>query len=451
MRHFAQSLREKGFSVDYVTIDDKSNTGSLGGELRRISKRCKPDRVVVTEASEWDVREAQRSWDAEILPDDRFIADRDDFNTWAEDRNTLRMEYFYRLVRQKTGWLMDGKRPEGGRWNYDRENRKRLSDNTAIPDRKRFLPDSVTGEVIELVESRYRSHPGTVSSFGWAVTREEALTALGHFVSDCLPFFGDFQDAMKDDNHLLFHSLLSPYINAGLLLGHEVCEAALNAHAEGDAPLTATEGFIRQIAGWREFIRGVYWLKMPKYRSTNHLNAARPLPWFYWTGDTSMECLRRVIESTLTHAYAHHIQRLMVTGNFALLCGFDPAQVEEWYLAVYADAYDWVELPNTHGMTLYADGGIVGSKPYAASGAYINRMSDYCRNCSFDQKQRTGPEACPFNFLYWNFLLENKNLLEANHRMALAYRNLQRIPQAELDRIVSDAGEFLNSLESSNG
>ena len=451
MRHFAQSLRESGCSVDYVPVDDKSNTGSLGGELRRALRRHKPDRVVVTEASEWEIREAQRSWNVEILPDDRFIADHDEFDTWAEGRNTLRMEYFYRQVRQKTGWLMNDGRPEGGRWNYDRENRKRLSDSISIPARKRFVPDAVTREVIEMVEDRYRSHPGSTSHFGWAVTREEAHTALRHFISDCLPFFGDYQDAMKGDNDLLFHSLLSPYLNAGLLLGREVCEAAVSAYLDGCAPLPAAEGFIRQIAGWREFIRGVYWLRMPEYRSTNFLGASRPLPWFYWNGDTSMECMRRVIESTFKYAYAHHIQRLMVTGNFALLCGIDPAQVEEWYLAVYADAYDWVELPNTHGMTLFADGGMVGSKPYAASGAYINRMSDYCMNCPFDHKQKTGAKACPFNFLYWNFLIENENLLATNPRMTFAYRNLRRMAGAELDTIPSDAGKFLDALEGSNG
>ncbi|MBM9538432.1 cryptochrome/photolyase family protein [Desulfobulbus alkaliphilus] len=449
MRHFARRLQTRGVNVDYITVDDPANTQSLDGEIQRACGRHAPDRVVVTEASEWEVREAQRGWRAEVLPDDRFIASHDEFHSWAEGRGTLRMEYFYRQMRRKTGWLMDGDRPVGGRWNYDRENRRRLPVDVRIPERRRFVPDAVTRDVMSMVAARYPDHVGTMERFGWAVTREEALTALDHFVADILPMFGDYQDAMKRDENLLFHSLLSPYLNTGLLLGREVCQAALRTFEENRAPLAAIEGFIRQIAGWREFIRGVYWLLMPQYRSSNFLRATRSLPGFYWTGDTHMECLRQAIGSTLQNAYAHHIQRLMVTGNFALLAGLDPAQVEEWYLAVYADAFEWVELPNTHGMALFADGGIVGSKPYAASGAYINRMSDYCKSCPFDPQRKSGPEACPFTLLYWYFLMANEDLLAGNQRMALAYRNLRRMPAAERDRISSGAKSFLAGLDGS--
>ncbi len=451
MRHFARRLRASGITVDYVKSDDPANTQWLDGELQRARDRHVPDRVVVTEASEWAVREAQRSWRAEVLPDDRFIFGHDDFRTWAEGRETLRMEYFYRHVRRKTGWLMDGDRPVGGRWNYDRENRKSLSAKVRIPARQRFEPDAITRHVMKMVESRFPGHVGTTEGFGWAVTREEALKALDRFIAGFLPLFGDYQDAMKRHEDFLFHSLLSPCLNTGLLQGREVCESALRAFHEKRAPLAATEGFIRQIAGWREFIRGIYWLMMPEYQTTNYLRAKRPLPLFYWTGDTHMECMRQAIGSTLQNAYAHHIQRLMVTGNFALLAGIDPAQVEEWYLAVYADAFEWVELPNTHGMALFADGGIVGSKPYAASGAYINRMSDYCRSCPFDPRKKIGPEACPFTLLYWNFLMENEDLLATNQRMAIAYGNLRRMPGAERDRIASEARSFLAALDGSYG
>jgi deoxyribodipyrimidine photolyase-related protein len=251
---------------------------------------------------------------------------------------------------------------------------------------------------------------------------------MEQFITDCLPRFGDYQDAMKSDENFLFHALLSPYLNLGLLEAREVCEAALAAHDQGQAPLAAVEGFVRQVLGWREYVRGLYWLRMPDYANSNFLNAHRPLPDFFWTAETDLSCLREALQSTRRHAYAHHIQRLMVIGNFALLTGLAPAAVEEWYLMVYADAYEWVELPNTHGMALFADGGVMASKPYAASGAYINRMSNYCSGCRYDPKLKMGEGACPFNYLYWYFLHRNEAVLRKNPRMALALRNLDRMP-----------------------
>jgi deoxyribodipyrimidine photolyase-related protein len=383
----------------------------------------------------------------EILDDDRFLSSRSDFERWASGRKNLRMEYFYRHMRRKTGWLMDGNKPQGGRWNYDLENRKSLPRNITIPYRRRFPPDAMTKKVIALVGQRFSDHFGDLQSFGWAVTRSEAREALHLFIADCLPQFGDYQDAMKSGSDLLFHSVISPYINIGLLSPREVCEAALGAFREGKAPLHAVEGFIRQILGWREYIRGIYWMQMPAYAKSNFLNAKRALPWFYWTGETNMKCLRECIDATRRNAYAHHIQRLMITGNFALLTGVAPAQVEEWYLIVYADAFEWVELPNTHGMALYADGGLLGSKPYAASGAYINRMSDYCQGCAYDPKVKIGSGACPFNYLYWNFLMTNERKLESNPRLGMPYRTLGRMTDERRHQIKKQAHDFLSELE----
>jgi deoxyribodipyrimidine photolyase-related protein len=253
---------------------------------------------------------------------------------------------------------------------------------------------------------------------------------------------------MRSGSNTLFHSLLSPALNIGLLTPGEVCSAAVRAYEKGRAPIHSVEGFVRQIAGWREYIRGIYWMKMPGYASTNFLDGKRCLPDFYWTGEPRMNCLREAIKSTRMNAYAHHIQRLVITGNFALIAGIDPAQVEKWYLTVYADAYEWVELPNTHGMALYADGGLLASKPYAVSGSYINRMSDYCAGCVYDHRQNNGPNACPFNYLYWDFIIRNESRLRSNPRMAMSYRNLDRMPDERRKQISIDSALFLQTLES---
>ncbi len=406
MRHFAASLRTEGTRVDYVRLDDNNNSGSFTGELGRALSRHPVDRVVVTEPGEWRVWEMMQKWGrdfgkpVEIREDDRFLCSRTEFAHWAAGRKSLRLEFFYRHMRRQTGWLMASDKPQGGQWNYDVENRKALPKHLKVAPRQRFAPDAMTGEVMALVGQRFADHFGDLEFFGWAVTRDDALEALRHFIADCLPQFGDYQDAMKTGEDWLFHAALSPYLNLGLLGAREVCEAALDAFRNGVLPLHAVEGFIRQILGWREYVRGIYWMQMPVYPKTNFLSANRALPAFYWTGETDMNCLRECIAATRRNAYAHHIQRLMLTGNFALLAGVAPAQVEDWYLSVYADAFDWAELPNTHGMALHADGGLLGSKPYAASGAYIDRMSDYCAGCAYDPKIKTGSKACPFNYLF---------------------------------------------------
>lgn len=453
MRHFAAALEADGTRVRYVRLDDPDNTQSLGGEVRRALADFSLSALALTEPGEWRVRSMMTEWrnslgvPVTILDDDRFYCSRAEFSAWAKGRRQYRMEFFYREMRRKTGLLMDGDKPAGGEWNYDKENRNPLPDRLFLPKRLRFEPDPVTREVLHLVGERFAGNFGDLEPFGWGVTRADALTALDHFIRDCLPDFGSFQDAMQTGEDFLYHGLISPYLNAGLLTAGEVCEAAEKAWKAGKAPINAAEGFIRQILGWREFVRGLYWERMPDYAKTNWLEADRPLPSLYWTGQTPMRCLSECIRTTREHAYAHHIQRLMVLGNFALLAGIAPGEIEDWYLLVYADAYEWVELPNVHGMVLFADGGVMASKPYAASGAYIDRMSDYCSTCRFNPKKRTGEGACPFTLLYWNFLLTHRERLASNPRMALALKNLDRLSEREAGTIRKDAAAFLDRLD----
>ena len=452
MRHFADDLRAEGIAVDYVKLEDRDNTGSFTGELERAVGRHLPDEIVVTEPGEWRVLEMVESWRARfntplrLRPDDRFFCSTVAFARWAEGRTSFRMEHFYRAMREHTGLLMKGGGPEGGRWNFDRENRKPWPRDRAPPQRLRFAPDATTREVLDLVARCFPDNFGDLEPFGWATTRAEALRALDAFVADCLPDFGDYQDAMRSGEPFLYHATLSPYLNAGLLTAREVVERAVAAHAAGEVPLNAVEGFVRQILGWREFIRGVYWLRMPDYRETNALGAGRPLPALYWTAETDMNCLRQAILDTKHQGYAHHINRLMITGNFALIAGIRPAEIEEWYLVVYADAYDWVELPNVHGMALFADGGMMSSKPYAAGGAYIDRMSDYCAGCRFSPAVREGPDACPITVLYWAFLIRHAGLLGRNPRLAMPYRALAKWTAERKTKTVADAERFLDAL-----
>lgn len=451
MRHFAARLRSRGYRVHYVSLGE--DEGGITGELERAVAKYEADSVAAVEPSEWRVFRALEQWGEraavplDILEDDRFLCSHAEFNEWASSRKSLRMEYFYRGMRRKTGWLMEDGNPVGGRWNYDAENRRRLSEDIGLYELYHPAADEITREVIKTVEMLFPDHYGDLEPFRWAVTREDALLALGQFIQERLPDFGAYQDAMSTCGDFLFHSVLSPYINLGLLLPGEVCEAALESYQLGQAPLNAVEGFIRQVLGWREYMRGVYWLLMPGYEKTNHFEATRSLPGFYWTGETDMFCMKEALRTTRHHAYAHHIQRLMLTGNFALLAGLKPAEVEAWYRVVYADAFDWVELPNTHGMALFADGGLLSSKPYAASGAYINRMSDYCRRCCFDHRKKLGEAACPFNYLYWDFLIRNEQTLRENPRMALALRNLDRKTDEDRSVLQQQASEFLDALE----
>lgn len=452
MRHFAETLRERGLTVDYVSLDESDNTGSFTTEIQRAVARHRPSRIVVTEPSEWRVQAMAKSWEAltgvpvKIRSDRRFFASRTRFAAWANGRRSWRMEHFYREMRREHHILMDGDQPEGSAWNFDSENRKSLPADASLPERLRFAPDSTTREVMALVAQRFGEHFGTLDTFSWPVTRAQALEALQDFIANALSWFGDYQDAMKAGKTFLYHSLLAPSLNLGLLSPREVCSAVEDAWRAGRVPINAAEGFIRQILGWREYVRGVYWTMMPNYADANALGANRPLPGFYWTGETDMRCLSEAIKSTHETAYSHHIQRLMITGNFALLAGIAPREIERWYLAVYADAVEWVEMPNTLGMAVFADGGKMASKPYASSGAYINRMSDFCKGCAYNVKEKTGPTACPFNYLYWAFLIQNEAHLDKNPRMAMPYRTLAKWSSEKKWSYLIDAETFLNSL-----
>ena len=430
MRHHAAMLRAAGWTVDYVTLDDPANSGSLCDEVARAVTRHQAQALVVTEAGEWRLRTDMAEWAARldisvtICADGRFLCSEGEFADWAEGRKALRMEYFYRDMRRKTGLLMEGDQPAGGKWNYDADNRKPAGQDLLMPRPRRTPPDPVTVDVLELVAARFPDRFGSLDDFWFAVTRDDAEAQFDQFVAVGLPRFGDYQDAMLVGEPWLYHSIIGLYLNIGLLDPLSVCRTVERAWREGHVPLNAAEGYIRQIIGWREYVRGIYWREGPDYVTRNVLEATRALPEFYWSADTDMACVRASIEQTRDHAYAHHIQRLMVTGNFALLAGVDPHALHLWYLAVYADAYEWVEAPNTIGMSQFADGGLLASKPYAASGAYIDRMSDYCRGCRYDVKAKSGAGACPFNRLYWPFLIRHADRLARNPRMAPMYRTL---------------------------
>jgi deoxyribodipyrimidine photolyase-related protein len=449
MRHFAQSLEKKGFKVDYVKLDDPKNTGDFTAELKRATKRHKSKAIVVTAPGEYRVLQMMQTWVKQlkcpvtILQDDRFLCDADTFQQWAAGRKQLRMEYFYRQMRQDHNILMTEEGPVGGQWNYDADNRKKPPVGMTAPRHYQTKPDAITKTVLTLVEERFADHFGDLTPFHFAVTRRQALQALKQFIDQRLPQFGDYQDAMLSEDPWMYHAHIGFYLNIGLLEPRECIDLAVQAWEGGTAPLNAVEGFVRQILGWREFIRGIYWLSMPEYATKNYFGAKRPLPSFFWTADTELNCLKHSIRNTQQNAYAHHIQRLMVLGNFLLLIGVAPEAVSEWYLLVYADAFEWVELPNVYGMALFADGGLLASKPYISGGAYINKMSNYCKNCRYKVKEKTGPNACPFNYLYWNFLIEHRKKLSKNPRMAMMYRTLDKMAAPQQKTLRSDAKEFI--------
>ncbi|AZQ66079.1 cryptochrome/photolyase family protein [Silicimonas algicola] len=448
MRHFRNRLRSAGWTVDYTQLDDEAAHDSIAGAILSAADRHGSTEVIATEPGEWRLLEALQSLPLKttMLEDDRFVASHADFNAWAANRKELRMEWFYRDMRRKTGLLMEDGEPAGGQWNFDHDNRKPAPKGIDFGGPLRFSPDGITKEVLTMIELRFPDNFGVLRPFWFAVREEEAGRALSHFIKHALAPFGDYQDAMLSNDDFLSHSLLSIYLNAGLLDPIEVCEAAEQAWKDGAAPLNAVEGFIRQIIGWREYMRGIYWREGPEYDARNALSHRRKLPEFYWTAETEMRCIRRAVEATRDHAYAHHIQRLMVTGNFALLAGIDPAEVYDWYMLAYADAYGWVMAGNVIGMSQFADGGIVGSKPYVSSGNYINRMSDYCAECAYDVKKRTGEDACPFNFLYWHFLDRHRERFQSNPRMANMYRSWDRLADDKKAAVIGQANAFLDAL-----
>ena len=455
MRHFAEELKALGWRVAYTRLDEPLNAGSFAGEIQRAVAAHQPQKIIVAEPGEWRVLDDMRSWTTrfdlavEILPDMRFMSSIAEFKAWAAGRKQLRMEFFYRDMRRKTGLLMDGDQPAGGVWNLDHDNRKPAKADLFMPEPAHFQQDQTTREVVTLVKQRFSDHFGDADPFWFAVTRADAEAAFDRFIEVALANFGDYQDAMLTNRRFLYHSIISMYLNCGLLDPLAICRKVEAAFRSGRVPLNAAEGYIRQVIGWREYVRGIYWLKMPAYAASNALAHSRPLPDFYWTGDTQMACVAAAVTQTKEEAYAHHIQRLMVTGNFALLAGISPQALHEWYLAVYADAYEWVELPNTIGMSQFADRGLLASKPYAASGAYINRMSDYCGGCAYDVKARVGAKACPFNALYWDFISRHAPVLKSNPRMGQMVRTYDKFAEAEKMRIADSASAFLATLKPS--
>lgn len=445
MRHFAEELRDRGWRVAYRKLDANDNTGNLKSEWRQAIQKLRPAQVVAVEPGEFRVEQILKDVAAllrvplDLRPDRHFFCSRQEFAAWAKRHKQLRLEFFYRDMRTRTGILMESGQPIGEQWNFDTENRKSFGKTGPrdVPVPRRFPPDSVTRKVLELVEARFPENPGSLEGFDLPVTAADARLALQDFVTHRLPEFGLYQDAMWTSEPVLYHARLSATMNLKLMNPRTVLMAVEDAYRRGDAPLAAAEGFVRQILGWREYVHGVYWLRMPGYLQENALGAHEDLPDFYWTGDTDMNCLRAAVGQTLQYGYAHHIQRLMVTGLYAMLFGVRPPEIHKWYLAIYWDAVEWVELPNVYGMSQFADGGLMASKPYAATGKYIARMSNYCQDCRYRPEESVGEKACPFTTLYWDFLMRHEERLKQNTRMAWQVRNLARL-SAEKKKEIRD-------------
>jgi deoxyribodipyrimidine photolyase-related protein len=447
MRHFAKSLEAKKWPVTYITLDSPENTGSLAGELEKIILLQKPQQLIMAMPGESRVLislqgvAAKHQLLLDVREDSHFLCTLDTFKKHITGRKQIRLEFFYREMRHKTGVLMDGKNPIGDQWNFDAENRGSFGKQGPqdLPPPSRFAPDDITRDVMQLVNQKFAHHPGSIDTFGWPVTREDALTSLNEFIAHRLPYFGLYQDAMWEGEVWLYHSHLSCALNTKLLHPKEVLDKAQEAYQQGHAPIEAVEGFVRQILGWREYVRGIYWTYMPEYIDRNGMHASAKLPNFFWTGKTDMACLKDAIGLTLQHGYAHHIQRLMVTGLYALLLGVIPKDVHAWYLGVYVDAVEWVEVPNTIGMSQYADGGLMASKPYIASGKYIDRMSNHCKGCKFNPSESTGENACPFTTLYWDYLNKHSDTLAKNPRMLMQLKNLHRLSVEKREDIALQA------------
>ena len=450
MRHFAEALRQRGWRVLYSRLDDPHNSGSIVGELRRGLEQLGAGAIHLTECGEWRLQQALCDSGLPLVwhADRRFFCSREWFAGWAHGKRQLRMEFFYREMRRKHGVLMnaDGT-PVGGAWNFDAENRKALPRHTKAPAAAGFAADAMTREVLRLVGERFSAHYGSLAGFDYPVTHAEAEQLWRHFLDFALPAFGDYQDAMASGEPYLFHARISAALNIGLLDVRRLCADVESAYWAGRVPLNAAEGFIRQLLGWREYVRGIYWARMPAYAEANALGHARPLPGWFWTGKTRMRCLAESIGQSLEEAYAHHIQRLMVIGNFALLAGLAPAEVHRWYLGVYIDAFEWVELPNTLGMSQFADGGLLATKPYVSSAAYVDRMGDYCKGCHYDKKARSGDHACPFNALYWDFFDRQRERLGNNHRLGMVYRQLDKMEGGTLDALRAQAARLRERME----
>jgi deoxyribodipyrimidine photolyase-related protein len=447
MRHFAAQLRDNGWSCDYY-----AQAENFSISLRGWVKENSISEVRVMEPNDGPFLDLIRSLELPcklvITPSNHFLWSKEEFSEWASGKKRLMLEYFYRESRRRFNVLMKDGKPEGGQWNFDKENRRPPKRDLDIPTPLWFEPDETTRDVMEIVTQLSQPLFGEVEPFRWAVTQEQALAALEYFIKEKLPTFGPYEDAMLSGEIALWHSLLSPYVNIGLLRPTEMFLKAEEAFHERALDLPSVEGFIRQVIGWREFMFGVYSLQDKDYPKRNFFNHTGPLPSFFWTADTGMNCLREVISQVIETGYAHHIQRLMVLSNFALIAGVSPQETEDWFHAVFIDAYDWVMQTNVLGMGLFADGGVLATKPYAASANYINKMSDYCKKCEHNPKHRIEEDACPFNYLYWDFLARNEEKLRTKGRMNLILSHLRKMETKELDIIRRKAREWLKDYAS---
>ena len=450
MRHFAQSLRDAGFEVLYREFSE--GVPSLVAAVEAAIAAHPVTSLRLCEPGEYRLRAEMETWEqtlgvsTELLPDDRFLCSSAEFAQWASGRKQLRMENFYRVMRKRYDLLMAGDQPAGDRWNYDAENRSGWRGQRSVPARPDVTPDATTEAVIALVSACFPDNPGDLDQFRLAVTTEGAQAQFDWFCEHALEDFGTYQDALAEESEWMFHSLISMYLNCGLLEPLAVCRRVEAEWQAGRCSLATAEGFIRQILGWREYVRGIYWLYMPEYKARNTFDARSPLPGFFWDADTDMQCLQRALAQSLDLGYGHHIQRLMVIGNFALIAGLDVEAVCDWYLAVYVDAYEWVELPNTLGMALYADHGAMASKPYAASGKYIQKQGDHCKGCRYKPSKVTGSDACPYNSLYWHFIDRHKDYLGGNARMGLILANWRKRDPEDRAAILAQAEGFLSGL-----
>ncbi len=444
MRHFYQELKDKKRDIKYIKFGAK-NSRSITDALKNYKKNNNFNKLILEHPAEYRQKEELENFcknnkvELVLLDDHKFIAD-------IDDKPDHVMEAFYRKMRAKTGYLISNNKPVGGKWNYDSQNRKAVSKNKKIPEIKGFAPDKITKDVMKLVNKNFANNFGDLDIFWFAITRKDALKALNYFITKFLPEFGDYQDAMLESQPFLYHSTLSQYINIGLLSPIEVCDKVEQAYKNKKISLNTCEGFIRQIIGWREYVRLIYWHNMPEYAAKNYLDYSKKLPKFYWDANTKMNCIKSVVNFTIKFAYSHHIQRLMITGNFAALIGVKPNEIHEWYLAVYADAFEWVEMPNTIGMATFADGGIMATKPYIASGNYVNKMSNFCKNCHYKVAEKEGESACPFNYLYWNYLIKHKEKLIKIQRLNMPYNLLAKMDRKKLAKIKEDSEKFLEKL-----
>jgi deoxyribodipyrimidine photolyase-related protein len=454
MRSFCETLRTKGHQVHYFTLDDSRNTQTLEGNLDFLLNHYSARSFAYLEPDEYRLDLQLKKYcktlsiPYTVFDTEHFMTSRNELSEFFKGKKQLILEYFYRSMRKKFNLLMEFDQPEGGQWNFDKSNRKKWKGSPPIPPA--FLPKSKN--LLQIKQMVAQCEVPTIgffnlNAFFYPLNREEALNQLDYFCTHLLKHFGDYQDALHTDEVNLFHSRISFALNTKMIHPLEVVQTVIEYYKsqQQDIELSQVEGFVRQIIGWREFMRGIYWKEMPDYEFKNVLQNTNSLPKFYWTGKTKMNCLHQSITNSLEHAYAHHIQRLMITGNFALLINAHPDAVDEWYLGIYADAIQWVQITNTRGMSQWADGGIVATKPYVSAAAYIHKMSNYCDSCVYDNKKRIGENACPFNSLYWNFLDDKKQFFEKNNRMAMMLRLLQKIAPEDLEQIKLRAAKIIEN------